>query len=861
MEARKKQSINEKKSLSAWFVLTRTRPSRFKPFFCFVILLSLLNVNTSAVEIYVAKNGADTNIGNKEQPLATLHAAIRKARELRRLKDPSMKDGIRILVGAGIYQLHEPLVLRPEDAGTKDSPTEIFATEKVVLSGGVKIADWKKVNGTVAGLPKKALEKIWVADLPNDGISDFLFRQLWVNGVKAIRAKNYNGEAMGRILSWDKKNQTCRIPLPPNTDISKIAGMEMLIHQWWAIANLRVKSVKVIGKAAELSFMQPESRIQSEHPWPAPWISEKTGNSAFYLSNAIQFLDEPGEWFEDLKNHKIYYWPKASENMQKAEVIAPALENLLKIEGTIDHPVSFVSFKGISFEHATWLRPSREGHVPHQAGMYMLDAYKLATPGTLDKPSLENQAWVGRPAAAVKVNFANQISFENCRFQHLASTGLDFNKGTSDNLIKGNLFKDIGGSAILVGTFSDEATEVHLPYNPKDKREISTNDRIENNLITDVTNEDWGAVGIGAGYVKGIKIIHNEISDVSYSGISMGWGWTKTQNAMKNNTINANKIHHYGKHMYDVAGIYTLSAQPESFITENVVDSIYKAPYAHLPDHWFYLYTDEGSSEFTIKNNWTPTEKYLQNANGPGNVWESNGPKVAENIKKNAGLELPFRYLLKEKSSYSNRGINQAEDKTVVFELIFKDGQLPGKQTLDDFAKENNLLTNAIYKWSNRLVIYTSSLKVESLQQTLKRLNATEVKLYDNIFYDFNREENCGDKPVAEWDNVILSANLVEDEKMQKEYLDYHKTQFEKWPEISKGFCNAEFQRLAIFKKDRQLMLIISIPKGKKLDDLNPKTTLNNPKVDEWNGIMKKYQEGIVGTKPGEVWVFFKPIE
>ncbi|RYD69750.1 MAG: hypothetical protein EOP55_23445, partial [Sphingobacteriales bacterium] len=298
MKARKKQSINEKKSLSTWFVLTRTRPSRFKPFFCFVILLSLLNLNTSAVEIYVAKNGADTNIGNKEQPLATLHAAIRKARELRRLKDPSTKDGIKIWVGAGIYQLHEPIVLRPEDAGTKDSPTEIFATEKVVLSGGVKIAGWKKVNGAVSGLPKKSLGRIWVADLPNDGVSDLLLRQLWVNGTKATRAKNYNGEAMGRILSWDKKNQTCRIPLPPNTDISKIAGMEMLIHQWWAIANLRVKSVKVIGKAAELSFMQPESRIQSEHPWPAPWISEKTGNSAFYLSNAIQFLDEPGEWFE-----------------------------------------------------------------------------------------------------------------------------------------------------------------------------------------------------------------------------------------------------------------------------------------------------------------------------------------------------------------------------------------------------------------------------------------------------------------------------------------------------------------------------------------------------------------------------------
>lgn len=827
------------------FVPPRTKQT--KPFCSLLVFLSLLCFKVNAADIYVSINGNDTNVGTKEKPLATLHSAIRKARELRRLIDASTKDGIRIIIGKGFYQLHEPVVLRPEDSGTKDSPTTITSApnEKVILSGGVQIKNWKKLNHTIAGLPKESIGKVWVADIPNLDGSNLHFRQLWVNGNKAIRAKNYNGEEMGRILSWDSEKQTCKIPLQKNISLANIKGIEMLIHQWWAIANLRVKSVKIVGNAAELSFMQPESRIQSEHPWPAPWISDKTGNSAFYLTNAIQFLNEPGEWYEDLQHHKLYYWPKTSENMLNAEVIAPALENLVKIEGTIDQPVSYVSFKNISFEHATWLRPSKQGHVPHQAGMYMLDAYKLEKAGTPDKPTLENQAWVGRPAAAIEVSYANHTAFESCRFEHLASTGLDYKKGTAENEIKGNLFKDIGGSAVLIGTFSDEATEVHLPYNPTDQREISTNNTIENNLISDVTNEDWGAVGIGAGYVKGIKILHNEISEVSYSGISMGWGWTKAKNAMENNTISGNKIHHYGKHMYDVAGIYTLSAQPRSFITENVVDSIYKAPYSHLPDHWFYLYTDEGSSYFTIKNNWTPTEKYLQNANGPDNLWESNGPKVSDHIKQSAGLEKPFQYLLKEKANYSKRGINQAVDQSVVFELLYKTGNLPGNSILKTFAKENNLLPGSIYKWNNRLVIYTSSLKVESLQQTLKRLNATEIKLYDNLFYDFSRAKNCGDKPVAEWDDIILSANLVKDQKLQKEYLAYHKTQFEKWPEISKGFCKADFQRLAIFKNDRQLMLIISIPKGKSLDELNPKTTENNPKVNEWNAIMKKYQEGI----------------
>lgn len=809
--------------------------------------------------IHVSRTGADANSGSKESPLASLPAALRQARELRRLNDPAVKGGIRIMVNEGIYRLAEPIIIRPEDSGTAESPTAIIANGKVVFSGGRQIKGWARATGSLSGLPEKARGKVWVAKIPNFAGADLQFRQLWVNGQKAIRARLYHGEVMGRILSWNAAKESSRIPLPAKAGLKFTPGMEMLIHQWWAIANLRIKAIKQTGNTAELTFMQPESRIQSEHPWPAPWISAKTGNSAFNLYNSMQFLDEPGEWFEDFKTHQLYYWPKLTEDMANATIIVPVLENLLKVEGTIDHPVAYVSFTGISFAHSTWLRPSQQGHVPHQTGMYMLDAYKLKVPGTADKKTLENQAWVGRPAAAITISYANHLNFESCNFEHQASTGLDYGKGTHDNTIAGNLFKDIGGSAILMGTFSDEATEVHLPYQPKDLREVSANNTIENNLITEVSNEDWGSVGIAAGYVSGLKILHNEISEVSYSGISVGWGWTKTKTVMQDNIILGNKIHHYGKHLYDVAGIYTLSAQPGSLIAENEIDSIYKAPYAHLPNHWFYLYTDEGSSGFTVRDNWTPNEKYLQNANGGGNVWQDNGPNVSALIRKNAGLTPSFQYLLKQKAAHAARAVNHAVDLPVVFELIFKDDSIPHLGELKTFAEENNLKVADLYHWGNRLLIYTSSLKVESLQQSLKRLKALSMKLYEDEIYHFSRKANCGLEPVAEWDHIILSANLVADKKMQAQYLDYHQTQFEKWPDVAKGFCNAEFQQLVIYKNERQLMLIISLPKGKNLEELNPKTTENNPKVNEWNAIMKKYQEGIEGTQPGEVWVAFKP--
>ncbi|WEK17692.1 MAG: right-handed parallel beta-helix repeat-containing protein [Candidatus Pedobacter colombiensis] len=840
----------------------------FKPFWLVLLAGMLLSsIPSLAADIYVSLKGSDKNEGTKTAPVASLSNALRKARELRRLKDPSIKNGINIFIEQGVYYLTESVILRPEDSGTAGSPTVITTLDEneAVLSGGLPISGWKKVVSNVDGLPNVAKGKVWVADVSDLGNSLLEFRQLWVDGKKAIRARDWNGAQMGRILSWNFPAKTCKIPFSMakyTAGLEQIKGIEMVIQQWWAIANLRVKSIKVNGAEAELSFIEPESRVQSEHPWPAPWISARTGNSPYYLTNAIQFLDEPGEWYEDLKNDKVYYWPRSGENMNTAKVVVPNLETLVRVEGTIDNQVAYVSFKGISFQHAGWLRPSRFGHVPHQAGMYMLDAYKLKIPGTPDKKGLENQAWVGRPAAAVEISYAHHTGFEACKFEHHASTGLDYRRGTHDNEIKGNLFKDIGGSGILVGVFSDEAAEVHLPYNPTDQREICTNESITNNLITDATNEDWGCVGIGAGYVRGINIAHNEISDVAYSGISMGWGWTKTINAMRNNTIHANKVHHYGKYLYDVAGIYTLSAQPGSVISNNYIDSIYKAPYPHDPEHWFYLYTDEGSSYFTVKNNWTPAEKYLQNANGPGNVWSGNGPKVADSIKFKAGLEHDYVYLLNSSSvKVFNQPVNSVESgngNEVAIEVVLPSAAELSKPLMVEICREKGISASAVYQWNNRLLVYATMNEAEALiRQFQQRIKGAEVRLYKDVFYTFNRKKHCGQEPVKEWDNIILSTNLVKDEAMQKEYLNYHATQFDKWPEVAKGFCNADFQQLRIFKNGRQLMLVISIPKGTSLDELNPKTTLNNPKVDEWNVLMKKYQEGIAGTKPDEVWVFF----
>ena len=612
--------------------------------------------------IYVSPRGSDSNDGTKLLPLKTIGFAVRKARDARRLKLNVTADGIeravQILLEDGDYQPEQTVVIRPEDGGTSLAPTIMAALHPghVTISGGREITGWHKIDSSdplYDLMAHRALAEVYVASLPEGYGADLNFRQLWVGGHKAVRAELQNGGSKGinmqRILNWNHKDESCWIPKPADFNPLEVAGMEMVIHQWWAIANLRIKSARVQADSVELHFLNPESRIESEHPWPAPWMSAKTGNSAFYLSNAASFLDTAGEWYLDRARQKVYYIPRPGEDLSRDKVVFPYLTSIIRFEGTDMQSVTDFHLSGLAFNYSTWLRPSQKGHVPLQAGMYLLEAYKLKKPGTRQKAGLENQAWIGRPPGAVELQYTQNVVIKNCRFQHMASTGLDLLEGTAKTLVEGNLFKDIGGTGIQIGTYSPEGFETHLPYKPANQQAVCRFDTIRNNLVTDVTNEDWGCVGISAGYVHDERIEHNEVSDVSYSGICVGWGWTKQISALSNNKIVDNKVTHYAKRMYDVGGLYTLSAQPGTLIEGNYIDSIYKAPYPHDPEHWFYFYLDEGSSFITIKNNWCPALKVMKNSNGPGNTWENNGPGVPDSIKNNAGLEAGFKYLLKWK--------------------------------------------------------------------------------------------------------------------------------------------------------------------------------------------------------------------
>lgn len=585
-------------------------------------------------------------------PDSSLVDALRKAREMRRL---GQADSVVIKMKKGNYCLYEPLVIRPEDShlcfeGEVDNGNHVG---KTTISGALQISGWRKQG------------KLWVADVPDFNGRPMEFRHLWVNQLRAEKARSVSDyEKMPRIKWVDKKKHVIWVPASAVRPLLSGAKdkqgnsllredcryAEMTLHQMWEVSYLRIKSVKIQGDSAAVSFHNPEAKIQFERPWPSPMYNCEH-NSPFFISNAFPLLDQPGEWYQDIRKGKIYYMPRKGEvmpgqvgegiqaNKSCAYVAAPMLETLVRFEGTPERMVDAVTFKNVNFSNTTWLRPSYKGHVPLQAGMYITEGYKLRPSiDRVNNHKLDNQDWLGRPSAAVELSYAKCAVFDGCGFEHLGGDGLDYIEGCLDGAVLNCRFHDIAMNGLVCGSFSPAGLETHLSYQPEDRREVCSGLQVKNNEFYDVTHEEWGTCAIALGYVNRMNIDHNYIHDVSYSAISMGWGWNRDISVMHSNRIHANLIERYAAHMYDCAGIYTLGNQPNTVVYENVVRDILHPSYVHDPKHYFYLYTDEGSSNILLKDNWTSEDKYLKNAYGPNNVWKNNGSQVSEDIVKQAGL-------------------------------------------------------------------------------------------------------------------------------------------------------------------------------------------------------------------------------
>lgn len=579
----------------------------------------LLSVNVQAqimASYYVSTTGNDSNPGTESQPFKT----IKKARDVIRARPGTWTGDIYVWIRGGTYTFSSTLEFTESDAG-KDGhyvAYQAYTNERPIISGGTKITGWTNWQNGIYRAPCSAME----------------FRQLYVNGKKAIRARSPNKGSYSRLTSWNTPANTISIIGTQLGNVQNLANgkVEMIVQQYWAESIMRIASVATNGLYKDITVNTTERDIVFGRDWPA-----KSADQAYHFENSLDFLDQAGEWYLDnnVSPRYVYYKPLPGENMATADIVAPNIDTLIRVAGAdLGTHAHHMVFEGITFEYANWTRPTFHGNIGLQSQQY----------------SIGNDR-TDRPAAAFYIRNADHMRLTRNVFRFCGSSGLDIYTSANNIVVEGNVFHDISGNGMQVGKFSEADMPIAGLYDPTDTREYNVDNVIANNYIYTCATDYYCANGIAGGYIRNANIIYNEVTDLPYTGINSGWGWTFNENAMSNNHIEYNHIFNVVKLLCDGGGIYTLSNQgPASTIEHNYIDSTTRSVWATTTHTWTYpvasIYLDQGSSGFTIDGNCVanniPKWRVNFNATEAYNTLGTN-PAYDTAIMNNAGIQPAFQ--------------------------------------------------------------------------------------------------------------------------------------------------------------------------------------------------------------------------
>jgi len=553
---------------------------------CSKTLLSLMMASccvlvgeTRAAEFHVSPSGYDANPGTKAAPFKTVQSASEWVRRLTQ----DMDEDIVIYLEDGTHVLREPWVLRQEDSGRNGHSVVYKAVPGAapVLSGGVPVTGWEPDTGGRWKAPATFADT----------------RQLYVNGVRAKRARGPFPDGAERYGDLQLIDGDAGYLLPSRAEMAEWRNqgdIEFGYLSSWSHMICKVKAITREGDGVRIAMQQPNYFLAARKEGRQAEIPD-------YIENALELLDEPGEWYLDKAAGTLYYLAREGEDMATATVVAPVAETLLELVGMLEEPIHDVRFEGITFADATWLRPNVHGHPDVQANFLIIPTSLSYRLGTVHNVHNENI----RMAAHVALRYAHHVTFERCTFTRLGGAGLDLLLGCHDNTVRGCHFHDISGSAVQVGGVD------RRDHHPDDPAMVVKDNRITNNYIHHCGVEYEDSVGVFAGYTDGTVIAHNEISNLPYTGISVGWGWGEedagggayegvpyryaTPTPAANNRIEHNHIHHVMRSRDDGGGVYTLSNQPGTVIRGNHIHDTTGGPGG--------IYLDEGSGFIEVTGN------------------------------------------------------------------------------------------------------------------------------------------------------------------------------------------------------------------------------------------------------------------
>ena len=469
--------------------------------FCVAATAWAVDSVPAAAVFYIAPTGSDAwsgmlaepNSGKSDGPMATLEGA-RKA--VRARIAAGLKEPVTVQIRGGEYALSKTVVFGPEDSGTSACPItyEAYPNEKPVFTGGKKLTDWKPCTQDPQGLSAAAKGKLWVCDIPADLKGKWQIKTLYDGLDMMPRSSSGHLE----LADWEVEN-----PLKGLTHVAKTFNLDD-----------KAENPKLVNVSREIRFQGNDLRdwavpgdieIFSDGPtqhWlvnmlPLASVDVKNNSAllaidptydflsknSYSVENAIEYLDQPGEWVFNSAEGRVYLWP--SRPIKEYDVHAPYLQEFIRVEGVEDAAwVRFLNFSGLTFRYGlrdTW----QEGDKGLQHDWEMFD----------------------KGNAILRFRHAEDCAVRACDFNSSSGAGVRLDLHCKRITVADSRFAYLGGAGIVLSGYGTGT---------KDENRDNT---VVNNLIHHVGEIYWHSPAIFIAQSGHNLISHNTIHDLGYNGV------------------------------------------------------------------------------------------------------------------------------------------------------------------------------------------------------------------------------------------------------------------------------------------------------------------------------------------------------